>query len=494
MAVMSCKKAKELMLARPRLNYQTSSLNGINIRGLALPFVDILSILGCVSAAGLINNSFHNFSDVRAIVLGLLVVGAVIIFQQLGHYNRRRQMWQEAGDVAAVLAGVVLLDAALLYLLKINFSRVWVISGWVLAAFAVPLVRFGFKRVCMSMGAWRQPTVIVGTGPLARETAMAHAGDVHMGYDIVAFVDPEMSVEQSDRNLHLSGKDIPVYARDPQTNELPTWLGRPHVIVALEINQIAEQEGLIERISLTHRDIDMISPVRGLPINNAKATHFFSYDILSLRISNNLARPWSQMLKRLFDIAGSAALIVMLGPLMLALAIKLKLEGGNVFFGHTRVGRNGQLFKCLKFRSMVHNSAEVLAKILSEDPAAREEWDKTYKLKNDPRITSFGHFIRKTSLDELPQLFNVLRGEMSLVGPRPVVPDELERYGDAKVYYLEVRPGLTGLWQISGRSDLDYEQRVNLDTWYVRNWTLWYDILILFKTVLVVPSKASGAY
>ena len=128
------------------------------------------------------------------------------------------------------------------------------------------------------------------------------------------------------------------------------------------------------------------------------------------------------------------------------------------------------------------------------DPVARAEWAKDRKLKSDPRITPLGQFLRKTSLDELPQLLNVVRGEMSLVGPRPVVPDELELYGEARLYYLQVRPGLTGLWQISGRNDLDYERRVGLDAWYVRNWTLWYDILILVRTLAVVHPKNNGAY
>jgi len=456
---------------------------------------DAVAIVACVSLTGFINLSFDNFTDGRGVIVVSLIAAAIIAFQQMGHYNRRRQLWQEVGDVAAVAAVLMVLDAALLYLLKINFSRAWVISSWVLVVAAVPMTRLAVKRLSLSLGGWRQPTVIVGTGALAREAARAHAGDVHMGYDVVAFVDPDnRSKVETERYIEVAGRRIPVCNRDPSAGGIPRWLGDPHVIVALELDQIGREAELIETLSLHNGDIDMISPIRGLPINNTKTTHFFSFDILSLRISNNLARPWSQMLKRLFDIAGASALIVLLAPIMVLVMIKLKLDGGDIFFGHTRVGRQGQLFKCLKFRSMVPNSADVLAQLLSTNPAARVEWERTFKLKDDPRITAFGQFLRKSSLDELPQLFNVLKGDMSLVGPRPVVPDELERYGQAKIYYLEVRPGLTGLWQISGRSDLDYDQRVNLDTWYVRNWTLWYDILILFKTVLVVPSKASGAY
>ncbi|HIF6265029.1 TPA: sugar transferase, partial [Raoultella ornithinolytica] len=154
---------------------------------------------------------------------------------------------------------------------------------------------------------------------------------------------------------------------------------------------------------------------------------------------------------------------------------------------------NGKSFKCLKFRSMIINSKEVLENVLASDPEAKAEWDATFKLKNDPRITPIGNFLRRTSLDELPQLFNVLKGEMSLVGPRPIITAELGRYNDEVDYYLLSKPGMTGLWQVSGRSDVDYDTRVYLDAWYVKNWSMWNDITILFKTVSVVLRR-DGAY
>lgn len=173
--------------------------------------------------------------------------------------------------------------------------------------------------------------------------------------------------------------------------------------------------------------------------------------------------------------------------------MKVKKDHGPAIYGHERIGNGGRPFKCLKFRSMVVNSKEVLEQLLNTDPAARKEWDATFKLKDDPRITDIGKFLRKTSLDELPQLFNVLKGEMSLVGPRPIITAELERYSDEVDYYLLSKPGMTGLWQVSGRSDVDYETRVYLDAWYVKNWSMWNDIAILFKTISVVLRK-DGAY
>ncbi|HCF8438942.1 TPA: sugar transferase, partial [Klebsiella pneumoniae] len=172
---------------------------------------------------------------------------------------------------------------------------------------------------------------------------------------------------------------------------------------------------------------------------------------------------------------------------------KVRKDGGPAIYGHERVGKNGRKFKCLKFRSMVINSKEVLENLLINDNEAREEWEKTFKLKNDPRITKIGHFLRRTSLDELPQLFNVLKGEMSLVGPRPIITEELQRYNEEVDYYLLSKPGMTGLWQVSGRSDVDYDTRVYLDSWYVKNWSMWNDIAILFKTIAVVLNR-DGAY
>ncbi|MFZ5754251.1 MAG: exopolysaccharide biosynthesis polyprenyl glycosylphosphotransferase [Bacillota bacterium] len=198
--------------------------------------------------------------------------------------------------------------------------------------------------------------------------------------------------------------------------------------------------------------------------------------------------------KRVFDLlVGSAALIVAL-PLMILIAIAIKLDSkGPVIFGHTRVGKDGKSFKCLKFRTMVMNSQEILDNLLLENPQFREEWEKDFKLKNDPRITKVGHFLRKTSLDELPQLVNVMKGEMSLVGPRPIIQDEIEKYGNYYEDYRSVLPGITGLWQVSGRNDIDYTERVKLDVKYVRHWSLWLDIKILIRTIGVVLAR-KGSY
>jgi Undecaprenyl-phosphate galactose phosphotransferase WbaP len=198
-------------------------------------------------------------------------------------------------------------------------------------------------------------------------------------------------------------------------------------------------------------------------------------------------------LKRMLDIIGAALLGIVFLPLMVAVAVLLRREGGTVIFRHRRIGRNGQGFDCLKFRSMVPDADRVLRELLERHPELKAEWLRDHKLRDDPRITAVGRFLRRTSLDELPQLWNVIRGEMSLVGPRPVVREELLRYGRHLHRYLAAKPGVTGLWQVTGRNDTDYRRRVVLDVYYVRRQTIILDLYILLKTTHVVLG-GNGAY
>lgn len=197
--------------------------------------------------------------------------------------------------------------------------------------------------------------------------------------------------------------------------------------------------------------------------------------------------------KRTLDIAGSLAIGLVFSPLILMIALRMRMEGGPVVFRHRRIGRGGKPFDCLKFRTMVPNAEQILHDLLDKNPEAKAEWLRDHKLKDDPRVTRMGRFLRKTSLDELPQLWNVLRGEMSLVGPRPIVKEEMLRYGRYLRAYMAAKPGVTGLWQVSGRNDTDYRRRVVMDTLYVRKRTILMDLKILARTVRVVV-WGHGAY
>lgn len=190
--------------------------------------------------------------------------------------------------------------------------------------------------------------------------------------------------------------------------------------------------------------------------------------------------------KRTIDLVGAVALLIFFAPLMLVVYVAVRLDGGPGVYAHERIGKNGVRFQCYKFRSMIPNADRVLKDLLVCNEQFRRDWNADQKLRNDPRITRIGVFLRKKSLDELPQLFNVIKGDMSLVGPRPITAEEVERYGSKISYYLKTRPGLTGAWQVSGRNDVSYEERVALDVAYSKNWTFLTDILILLKTVRVV--------
>ncbi len=202
--------------------------------------------------------------------------------------------------------------------------------------------------------------------------------------------------------------------------------------------------------------------------------------------------PW----KRLFDIGFSFSVLVLLSPLYLAIALLIYLSSsGSIFYSQQRVGKNGRLFSCIKFRTMMVGADRILQDLLDRCPQQKAEFQNCFKLKNDPRITPIGKWLRMTSLDELPQFWHVLTGEMSVVGPRPLVPEELGKYSDAIDQVLTVRPGITGLWQVSGRNDIPYARRVQLDLYYSRQHNLGLDLWIIFKTIsVVIFPKGNGAY
>ena len=208
------------------------------------------------------------------------------------------------------------------------------------------------------------------------------------------------------------------------------------------------------------------------------------------RFGRNLAE---RIAKTLLDFIIALSMGLVLAPLLMWIAIVVRLDGGPALFRHERVGYRGRTFFCIKFRTMATSVDAVPEELLVHDPKARQEWAETCKLRNDPRVTPIGRFLRATSLDELPQLLNVLRGEMSLVGPRPIVVSELSRYGADATYYLATMPGVTGLWQVSGRSEKSYDQRVQLDAANVRTWTFWNDIATLFRTVPAVLLRRGAA-
>ncbi len=351
----------------------------------------------------------------------------------------------------------------------------------------VPLARMLTKRTLDFFGLWRRDTWIIGSGPNAQEAYRAISSERNLGLVIVGFISGDEDFED-DKYID----NLPVLKKS--TSWLTNIDKKTQFIVAVESHQGDLRNKWLRTFMINgYRYVSVIPTLRGMPLDSTDMSFIFSHEVMIFRVQQNLAKWSSRILKRAFDIFGALAIIIVLSPLLLYISRKVKKDGGPAIYGHERIGKGGVPFKCLKFRSMVINSKEVLTALLESDPESKKEWDETFKLKNDPRITKIGGVLRRTSLDELPQLFNVLKGEMSLVGPRPIITAELERYNEEVEYYLLSKPGMTGLWQVSGRSDVDYETRVYLDAWYVKNWSMWNDIAILFKTISVVLRK-DGAY
>lgn len=337
------------------------------------------------------------------------------------------------------------------------------------------------------LGYWQRDTWIIGSGNNAIEAYKAIISEQNLGLKIIGFIASEGGVRAGEtiNGIKVISNDIDWLRGEDKKTQF---------IVAVESHQSEMRNSWLRNFMIQgFRYVSVIPTLRGMPLDSTDMSFIFSHEVMIFRVQQNLAKLSSRTLKRLFDIIASIAIIILLSPVLLYISRQVKKDGGPAIYGHERIGKDGKPFKCLKFRSMVTNSKDVLNELLQNDPEAKREWDTTFKLKNDPRITKIGAVLRRTSLDELPQLFNVLKGEMSLVGPRPIITAELERYNEEVDYYLLSKPGMTGLWQVSGRSDVDYETRVYLDAWYVKNWSMWNDIAILFKTVGVVLKK-DGAY
>ena len=423
--------------------------------------------------------------------LAICGLGLLIFLGRFQHYTDRKPFWTELKEIVTTVLWLAMIDMAVLSIARWNASRLWWLLVWLLALALIPLGRVLLRKALAQMGLWQRPTLLIGNGTNAAEAIQAMASEPQMGFEIVGCIDAA-----NIWRLNLSCEASLDNAADPNLahlRRLRTHAGL-QVVIALEYEETELRERWLRQLARWKvQDVCVIPAMRGIPLFGTDISSFFSHEIALLRLRNNLRRWPARLTKRLFDLLVAMVLLCLLSPLLAWLTLQIRRDGGPAVFAHTRVGLNGRSFRCLKFRSMVVDADQRLAELLADAPAMQAEWARDRKLRNDPRLNHVGDFLRRTSLDELPQLLNVIKGEMSLVGPRPVVSDELEKYGDDTDYYLMVRPGITGLWQVSGRNDVGYEKRVYLDTWYVKNWSLWYDIAILFKTVRVVLRR-EGAY
>lgn len=420
------------------------------------------------------------------IIIPLIYLG-LLLYERL--YTKRLPFWQSAELIFKVSLFTIAITTGLLYFSGVgkDISRIFIVSSWLFGYIYIVAARYLLKKMLVRAGLWQKPVVIIGAGKTAELISKVYADEPGMGYRIIGLIEDKFEERPLIGQYTLLGNFQNV-------EEALRKSGVEDVIIATPGLEREKMVELVYRIQPLIKNITIVPDLFGVPMANIEVEAFLNQKAIMFKIRNNMARRYNRFLKRTFDLFGSVIGGLMILPVVLFIAVRIYIDSpGPIIFAHNRIGSQGKVFPCYKFRSMIPNAQEALEKYLQENPSAREEWERDFKLKDDPRITKIGGFLRRTSLDELPQLLNVIKGEMSLVGPRPIVKGEINKYGQYINDYYLIRPGMTGFWQVSGRNDVEYDSRVQMDSWYVRNWSLWQDIVLLLKTVKVVIGR-KGAY
>ena len=464
--------------------------------GLSLFIVDIIILILCIGLGFFITNLFaiHDINFRSFINYTVFLPFVLLLFAFMGLYpgimipaaEQVKKYTISTFFGFSVIVSFVLVSSLTesdpAAFMKKNSGSVYIIIAFTLAfvmsMFLLPIFREFAKRKFSKFSWWGVPAVIYCTGNSADEVIKKLNTNKYLGYKPAVIIDASLN----DADI----KDgIPVF---PPNDEIIETIHDYNIKQAI----ICDYHGEISSIMTSYRYTIAVSKSQSSFTCSQQLKDIAG--IIGFASTHNLTFKTNLFIKRVLDIGLILFFSPILIPVFLLLIILTKLTSrGPVFYGHKRVGKNGKEFKCWKFRSMCIDADKKLEEILANNPEMRAEWEKDRKFTNDPRVTKFGKFLRKTSLDELPQLINILIGQMSFVGPRPVTEPELEKYGPYKDYVLSVLPGLSGMWQTSGRSDTEYEERISLDSYYIQNWSVWLDLWILIKTVYVVL-KGRGAY
>jgi Undecaprenyl-phosphate galactose phosphotransferase WbaP len=461
-----------------RAVYVASDVASVGVAFLLTEVVTELALRAPLGSIGILDLKLY----------GLLAVGliAVAMIERTYAAIPPRPVRQFRGWVlgAASVCGSLIAAAWVL-----GFGSVARTVALCLATILAILTASFFRAVCrIAFGSarwWGTRLIVVGSGGLAAKAFAELDREPQWGLRPIGFIDDAVTPDTvADPNHFLGPLD-----------RLDTLAEEYHVdraLVAAHSFDADELAELLSRRSDRIRHWIVLPPLQRFPslwLEDCEAAR-----LPALAVTNRLALPWSRYLKRALDVATTITLGLPALPIIAILAFVVRISSpGPVFYGQERIGRHGRRFKAWKFRTMYQNADAVLARYLELHPELAAEWQANHKLRHDPRVTWIGRWLRVTSLDELPQIWNVLVGQMSLVGPRPIVTAEIDKYADRYEHYIKVLPGITGLWQVSGRNNTTYRERVDLDTYYVQNWSLWLDIYILACTVKVVL-LGEGAY
>jgi len=448
-----------------------------SLRGVSL----LLADLGALLAALLVTAALPAASAAPFLPLSEIacLTIPVALFCAIGLYSKKAV--HPAVELRKVVCAVALASIVLASVHRYSSAsdtQAAMIIGFLSQTACVIGFRTLLRATLIRLGLWLTPAVIIGSGPLAQSLIQILEKHKHIGLKPVAMVTAENPQSGS-----LSGRlliEHPANAR-----RLRDECGISHAIIAEEDLPAGNLEIMTEHYAQLFDQVILMAngpTIGSLSVHAVDVGGFLGLEVPSTNLN------WTgKIVKRSLDLSVASLAAVFALPIFALLYVAIRLSSpGPVFYGQRRIGQNGRYFTAWKFRSMVTDAEAVLEQHLSRDPELRREWELTHKLANDPRVLPVGKLLRKSSLDELPQLWNVIRGEMSLVGPRPIVDAEVPRYGDAFAYYKMVRPGVTGMWQISGRSNTSYAERVRYDEYFVRNWSVWLDLYILFRTVKTV--------
>lgn len=419
----------------------------------------------------------HHFSSKHLLAVKIINIGVLFfLLAQKELYTKRRPLNIEIKNICQIILSLIVLDAFAVSVSSDTQISYWTIGGyWIIAGLMIIIFRYYFVKAMISFNLWQRKAYVVtdNTVDVSLITDLLYKHQL-LGYKVENIT----NINSQDQMQQLLKKRF--------FNEIIIYLNTENTIKHMP------------EIFLLHRkfqSVTIIPAINSLPLYNIEIDHFFGSDKILLRMHHQLNKKINYFIKTIFDYL----VVILLLPLVFfittvfALMIVIENKGGSPFFLQKRVGYKKKKFYIVKLKSMVPNAEHILSQWKdNNDPLYTQYVNNNFKLDNDPRVTKVGNILRKTSLDEITQVFNILTGNMSLVGPRPLLVNELEAYGNDIVYYETVKPGITGMWQVSGRSNTTFEDRRKLDSWYIKNWSLWCDIIILFKTASVVI-KGIGA-
>jgi len=418
-----------------------------------------------------------------------MIIAWLSVFAYEKLYTKRHTFWEETQTLIKASTISFALIMAVLFVTRgyFFFSRAIIFITWVLSLVLLPAFRRVTKLLLVAARLWKKKVMIIGSTDATASVIETISQNKTMGYEIVG------CLTDDPRKYGMTISGVPILGHFDDVEEWKAKTGFEDIIVTFPniprhrlITLLKKWDSVSETIRYIPQTGDLITT--GVEIENIGK-------ILSLVVRKNLHKPWNVFFKTLFEFLLALVMVILVFPVAMVITAAIRIDSeGPVFFIQERFGRRGRVIKVIKFRTMHVDAEKRLDAYLERNPAAWQEWATFRKLKTrDPRITRVGAFLRRYSLDELPQVLNVLKGDMSIVGPRPYIQEELDEVKQVKSVLFQVKPGITGLWQISGRSDVPFEERLRLDEQYIRNWSLWTDVVILLKT-LQVAASGRGAF